>query len=179
MTYDYTFKLPAWKRSMKAIHILDADEREIGSIQPFYSSKMDEVVSRYLTIYNKTNYRFNYSNSDQGFEVCAHSIKDTLFKLRWTLFNHEQQQVGLLVNESKITTNPKFAYYKEHETFYLTNDFLDKNTMIKTENGTKIANTFFNHLMIGRTFYIKMYVEERLSLEEIYLLSLIAVIPMD
>ncbi|MFK3938544.1 hypothetical protein ACI2JA_13685 [Alkalihalobacillus sp. NPDC078783] len=106
------------------------------------------------------------------------SFKETLFKLRWHFYDHTMQKQGLLVNESKTTLNPKFAYYKGSRTYFFSKSLLDHQTILRTDSGRELAMIYYKRLSIKSTYYIKIYHEDELLLEEILLLSLVAVKPM-
>ena len=53
MEYDYTYTLPALRRSTKPIQIYDAKGNECGQIQPYFKGTLDKVLCKYLAILDK------------------------------------------------------------------------------------------------------------------------------
>lgn len=179
MEYDYTYTLPALRRSTKPIPIYDAMGKEFGKIQPFFKSTLDKILCEYLTIFDKQNYKFKSRDYRNGMELHVLPFKATLFKLRWYLYDHNMQNQGLFVNESKTTLSPTYALYRDSHTYHFSKHFIDHQTILRTDSGKEIAIIFYKKLSIRSTYYIKIYHEDELSLEEIFLLSLVSVKPMN
>lgn len=179
MKIDYRFSMPKAKRYMKPIHILDSSDKEVGTVKLFYKNKLDELLDRFLSLFNKSNYSCQLANQDGGVMLLPLNIKDTLFKQRWKLQDPKAQTLGTLVNESKIKTNPIYSYQTEMDNYRITHDLLSKQVEIRTSSGGIIASaTYEGVVFIGE---IKVTFHEKSSIrdEEILLLKLIAIKPMD
>ncbi|WOV82978.1 hypothetical protein PGH26_08475 [Sporosarcina jeotgali] len=137
---DYFAVLPINKDSDKMIEIQDSASARIGYIQRNYKNLFDKVlnyvpfsVQGSLTIIGETD----------GFslQIMQQSFKSTLFKLKWDvhLTGGGKEDVFLLEDRTKITTNPRVRYHKNANDYLFKRDSFNRTCNIYANDSTTIC----------------------------------------
>jgi|GEM_PF-7008973 len=175
--YNYFFKIPFYRHSIKPVHILNNEGQIVGSLQRIYNCLYDRVIDAFLSLANKKNFIVKLRDSPKSFFSAAPvPYKESLFRDKWIILISEKgdsQQIGMFINTSKIKTNPRFEYTKNNQTFIFKNGFLDKNIYVEDESKQVIARIFYEKVTSMRSTYIHIQQENVLNHDELLLLAFI------
>ncbi|TSB45733.1 tubby C-terminal domain-like protein [Alkalicoccobacillus porphyridii] len=179
MNNHYSFTLPKLRRSIKPIQIRDSSNSDIGRLQLYYKTKVDELFDRHLSLIDKSNYQCILAGQKDIIELRAKSVRKTLFKQRWTIHKDNNKKLGTLINESKIKLHPKYSYVTENQTFTIISDLGSKTIEMTNEAGEQVVTSSYDGAIFLGDAQLIIHKQDLLILEEILLITFISVKPMD
>lgn len=175
--YDFSFKIPFYKHSIKPIHIKDSEGLIIGNLQRTYNNLSDQAIDAFLSLANKKSFKVKLNDSPEySYSATFVKYKKSLFRDKWTIHIPEKrnlQNIGLFINTSKINTNPRFEYAKNNQTFIFKKDLFDKNIYVVDKNQQVIARIFYEKITSVRNTYIHIQKENIFNHAELLLLAFI------
>lgn len=137
---DYFAVLPFNKDSEKMIEIQDSASARIGYIQRSYTRTLDKVlnyvpfsVQGTLTVLGETD--------GSSLKIMQQSFESTLFKLKWDvhLTGDGKEEVYLLEDRTKITTNPRMGYHKNANNYLFKRDSFNRTCNVYANDSTTIS----------------------------------------
>ncbi|MDL4839452.1 tubby C-terminal domain-like protein [Aquibacillus rhizosphaerae] len=175
--YDFFFKLPFYRHSIKPIDIENAEGVTIGTLQRTYNNLVDRVIDAVLDLANKKN--FNIKLKDYpDYNLLAKSIKykEQLLNQKWSIHITEKEKIkkiGMFVDKTKISTNPRFEYIKNDQLYFFKKAPFDKNIYVEDKNNQLIAIVFYQQYTKMSNTYIQIQEESDLDRAELLLLAFI------
>ena len=127
MAYYTTF--PIWNASGKKNEILDASGVSIGFIQRAYKNTLDKPIHYSpIPISFLETVNIDGENCGNQLKIREQSFKSNLTKLKWDVFLNQgadSENKFLLLDKTKISTNPRMIYFKNNREYVFKKDLLN------------------------------------------------------
>lgn len=132
--------LPIRKNTEKMIVINDTDHTKIGYVQRKYKSAFDEVLN-HLPLSFRSTTNIIGSTDEYSLKIKEQSFKSNLFKLKWDVYitSGSGEEVFLLEDRTKVSTNPRMLYHKSDKGYVFKRDSFNRTCYVYLKDSSSIC----------------------------------------
>jgi len=137
---EFLTVLPMRKYLDKQIIINDSDSTQVGFIQRKYKSLWDKLIN-YLPLSFLETRNIDGESSGYQLKIREQSFKSNLTKLKWDVYlkDVDKESSFLLMDKTKISTNPRMVYHKNNKEYVFKKDIFNRTCDISIDGHISCA----------------------------------------
>ncbi|WOD65275.1 hypothetical protein NQZ71_25640 (plasmid) [Niallia taxi] len=151
---NYFFVQPLLKQTLKPIEVKNENEIRVGYIQRFYKNTFQKILDFIID-----GFYLHINVKDPESNVVVKAVQRYTLRDSWEI--HENTEVYILKDQSKIKTNPRYLFAYKGKEYLIYKEYLDKYIRIKDISNNKIVSEFQYHkLAPPRKVSVKLFAND-------------------